>query len=163
MKTETSISLNSNTTISTTTNNLTTTIMKTQVTNNRLRFAIRKAVLTLVAAVAVAATQVTFGATGPEPAAAGSLQSTVFQLPNSLKFKTIIAANNNNKVFITILNAKNETIYTEVTKNNSSYIRTFDFSTLADGEYTFQISNGKETQSKTFKIETTTARVVNLN
>ncbi|MDJ1468900.1 hypothetical protein QNI19_03970 [Cytophagaceae bacterium DM2B3-1] len=137
--------------------------MNAQVKNNRFRSAFRKAVFTVAAAIAVAATQVTFGATGPEPAASASLQAVVFQLPESMKFKTVIAPSQNNKLFITIKNQKNESVYTEALKTNNGYIRTFDFSTMADGEYTFEISNGKETQSKKFKIETSTERLVKVN
>lgn len=152
-----------NTTILTTTNTLTSTTMKTQVKNNRFRSTIRKAALTLIAAIAVAATQVTFAGTGPEPAVTTSLQSTVFQLPNSMKFKTVVATGQNSKLYVIIRNEKNEPIYTESLKSTNGYIRTFDFSTLADGEYTFEISNGKQTQSKTFKIETSTERIVKLD
>lgn len=132
--------------------------MKTQ--KNSFRFAVRKAVFTLAAALAVAATQVTMAA-GPEPEAS-SLQSAVFQIPNSLKFKTVVAPREG-KLSITIRNENNEVMYSENLKSDKGYIRTFDFSTLADGQYTFVISNGQQTQSKTFVIETTTARVASLN
>ncbi len=133
--------------------------MKTQ--KNSFRFAVRKAMLTLIAAVAIAITQVSFAATGPKPAP-GTLQSTVFPLPSSLKFKAIVAAHTG-KLSVSIRNQKKEVVYSENLKSNEGYIRTFDLGTLPDGEYTFEISNGTDTRHQTFQIETTTARVVNLN
>ncbi len=140
-------------------NSLKTTTMKTQV--NSVKNTIRKAAVAFSTVLALAIAPVSMAASGPGPEAS-SLQSAVFQLPNSLKFKTVIAAADS-KLSIVIRNAQNEAIYTESMKHNEGYIRTFDFSTLPDGDYTFEISNGKQTQSKTFKIETTSARVVNVN
>lgn len=132
--------------------------MKTQ---NNFRFAVRKAVFTLAAAFAVAATQVTFAAEGPKPKVA-AVQSTVFRLPNTLRFKAIVAPQEG-KVTITIRSQDNTPIYSESLNNDKGYKRTFDFSTLKDGEYTFEISNGDNTQKTTFTIGTTMARVVSIN
>ena len=140
-------------------NSLKTTTMKTQV--NSVKNMIRKAAVAFSTVLALAIAPVSMAASGPGPEAS-SLQSAVFQLPNSLKFKTVIAPADS-KLSIVIRNAQNEAIYTESMKHNEGYIRTFDFSTLPDGDYTFEISNGQQTQSKTFKIETTSARVVNVN
>ena len=123
---------------------------------------IRKAVLTLAAVVLVAATQLTFAASGPEPAAK-PLESAVFQLPASLKFKAIVAPSASGKLTLSIRNEKGQLVHSENHKNTQGYIRTFDLSSLSDGEYTFEISDGKQTQSKTFNIHTTTARVAALN
>lgn len=133
--------------------------MKAQV--NNAKSSIRKAAAIIATAFALATAPIAMAASGPGPEAS-SLQSTVFQLPNSMKFKTVVAAADS-KLSIVIRNEKHEVIYSEAMKHNGGYIRTFDFATLADGEYTFEISNGQQTQSKTFKIETTSARVVNVN
>jgi hypothetical protein len=154
-------------------NSLKTTTMKTQVNNVKLnnvkptnvKMNIRKAAAafaTVLATVLTLATApMTLAASGPGPEAS-TLQSAVFQLPNSLKFKTVIAPADS-KLSVVIRNQKNEAIYSEAMKHNQGYIRTFDLGTLPDGEYTFEISNGQQTQSQTFKIETTSARVVNVN
>jgi hypothetical protein len=140
------------------TNSVKTTTMKTQM--NTVTSSIRKAAAIFTTVLALATAPIAMAASGPGPEAA-PLQSSVFQLPNSMKFKTVVAPSESGKLSISI--AKNVVIYSESIKNNPGYIRTFDFATLEDGEYTFEISNGKQTDSKTFKIETTTARVVNLN
>jgi hypothetical protein len=138
---------------------LKTTTMKTQLNNVKMN--IRKAAAAFATVLTLATAPMTMAASGPGPEAS-TLQSAVFQLPNSLKFKTVIAPADS-KLSVVIRNQKNEAIYSEAMKHNQGYIRTFDFSTLPDGEYTFEISNGQQTQSKTFKIETTSARVVNVN
>jgi len=134
--------------------------MQTSVHGNSFRFAIRKAVLTLTAAVAVAGAQMAFAANGPEPAA--SLESAVFQLPDSMKFKAIVANPQSSKLIITIRNEKDEVVYSETIRNQKGYIRTFDLSAMTDGEYTFEIASNSQSQKKSFRIETTLARVVNL-
>ena len=133
--------------------------MKTQ--HLSIRFAIRKALFTIATVCAVAITQVSLAADGPGPET-GKLQSTIFQIPNSLKFKAI-ATGCGNKLSIVIRGYDHTPIYTEFQNNGHDYMRTFDLSTLTDGEYTFEISNGEETIKKTFTIETTMARMVSSN
>ncbi len=133
--------------------------MKTQ--HSFLRFAVRKALFTIATVCAVAITQVSLAAEGPEPKAS-KLQSTFFQIPNSLKFKAI-ATGCGNKFSIVIRGYDHTPIYSEFQTNGQDYMRTFDLSTLTDGEYTFEISNGEETIKKTFTIETTMARMVSVN
>src|SRR5262245_60322404 len=59
------------------------------------------------------------------------------------------ASTQKGKVEVSILNSKNETIYSEVISNLSSFVRPYNFSSLAEGEYTIAIKdeNGTHTQT----------------
>lgn len=102
-------------------------------------------------------------AKGPIVLAPKSLAVAVFQVENTLKFKVHLENYANNDVTIKIKNQANKVIYQEKVKDASKYIRKFDFSTMADGEYTFEVSNKKETYSKDISLQTLSARSLQIN
>ncbi len=65
-------------------------------------------------------------------------------------------------VTIKIKNSDNKVVYSE-TVSAPKYIRKFDFNTLADGNYTFEVSNKKETFVKEITLQTLSARSLNIN
>ncbi|KAA0989495.1 hypothetical protein [Dyadobacter aurulentus] len=52
------------------------------------------------------------------------------------------------------------TVYSTSIPKSESYTKVFDLSNLADGSYTFVISNGSEVSTKPFSISTETKRQV---
>jgi flagellar hook assembly protein FlgD len=102
-------------------------------------------------------------AKGPIVLAPKSLAVAVFQVENTLKFKVHMENYASNDVTIKIKNGANKVIYQEKVKDASKYIRKFDFSTMADGEYTFEVSNNKETYTKDISLQTLSARSLQIN
>ncbi|MCE7059594.1 hypothetical protein [Dyadobacter sp. CY343] len=65
-----------------------------------------------------------------------------------------------NTVAVRILDTENNVLFSENKRVNRNYLKYFDLSTLNDGTYTFEITDGKEKASQSFDILTTTSRVV---
>ncbi|NIJ54859.1 hypothetical protein [Dyadobacter arcticus] len=65
-----------------------------------------------------------------------------------------------NNVVVRILDTERNVLFTENKRIEANYLKYFDLSTLADGTYTFEITDGKEKASQSFDILTTTSRVV---
>lgn len=65
-----------------------------------------------------------------------------------------------NTVIVRILDTDKNVLFSESKRAESSYVKYFDLSTLLDGTYTFEITDGKEKSSQTFDILTKTSRVV---
>lgn len=65
-----------------------------------------------------------------------------------------------NTVIVRILDTDKNVLFSENKRAESSYVKYFDLSTLLDGTYTFEITDGKEKSSQTFDILTKTSRVV---
>ena len=65
-----------------------------------------------------------------------------------------------NTVAVRILDTENNVLFSENKRVNTNYLKYFDLSTLNDGTYTFEITDGKEKASQSFDILTTTSRVV---
>jgi flagellar hook assembly protein FlgD len=102
-------------------------------------------------------------ATHPDVVAPKTLDMAVFQVENTLKFKVHMENYAGNNVNIRIKNANGKILYQENAKDVSKYIRKFDFSTMEDGQYTFEISNGTETLSKDISLQTLSARSLQIN
>lgn len=102
-------------------------------------------------------------ASGPTVLAPKSMAVAVFQVENTLKFKVHLENYAENEVSIKIKNAANRVVYEEKVKNTPKYIRKFDFSTMADGNYTFEVSNSKETFTKDINLQTLSARTLLIN
>lgn len=139
------------------------TTMKTPQTpaSGNFRNAIRKAALGFATVAVLATAQPSLAGNEPLPGS-GTLQTAVFQLPNTVKFKAIAKSSQAGNMTVRIRNAKNEVVFTDFMRNASGYYRTFDLSDLADGTYTFEISNGSETRRQAVSIETTLARTVSV-
>ncbi|MDO1445318.1 hypothetical protein Q0590_03600 [Rhodocytophaga aerolata] len=99
----------------------------------------------------------------PNIVAPKTLDMAVFQVENTLKFKVHMENYAGNNVNIRIKDASHKVLYEEKVKDVSKYIRKFDFSTMADGQYTFEISNGTETLSKDISLQTLSARSLQIN
>jgi hypothetical protein len=63
-------------------------------------------------------------------------------------------------VIVRILDTDKNVLFSENKRVDSNYLKYFDLSTLMDGTYTFEITDGKEKASQSFDILTTTSRVV---
>jgi hypothetical protein len=66
------------------------------------------------------------------------------------------------KTKIYLLDFQNNVLFDERKIGNTKYERFFDFSNLADGEYTFVVELGKDKIKKEFAIRTKTLRGVSL-
>lgn len=135
--------------------------MNTRANGNSFRNATRKAAFAFAAIAMIAVVQPSLAGNEPQPGS-GTLQSTVFQLPNSLKFKAIAKSSQAGKMTVSIKNDRNQVLFSDLLRNTAGYYRTFDLSGMADGTYTFEISNGSETRRQTVNIETTMARTISV-
>lgn len=63
-------------------------------------------------------------------------------------------------VVVRILDTDKNVLFSESKRADSNYLKYFDLSTLLDGTYTFEITDGKEKFSQSFDILTKTSRVV---
>jgi hypothetical protein len=63
-------------------------------------------------------------------------------------------------VIVRILDTDKNVLFSENRRVDNNYLKYFDLSTLMDGTYTFEITDGKEKASQSFDILTTTSRVV---
>lgn len=73
-----------------------------------------------------------------------------------------VAYNNaqSSNVIVRILDTDKNVLFTDSKRPESTYLKYFDLSTLLDGTYTFEITDGKEKYSQSFDILTKTSRVV---
>ncbi|WAC12853.1 hypothetical protein [Dyadobacter pollutisoli] len=63
-------------------------------------------------------------------------------------------------VVVRILDTDHNVLFSENRRVDANYLKYFDLSTLMDGTYTFEITDGKEKAAQSFDILTTTSRVV---
>ena len=86
--------------------------------------------------------------------------ATIELIANSdLKFKLALE-NVKEKSSVTIKDQFGEVLYSASLPKSESYTKIFDLSSLADGSYSFVISNGNEVTVKPFEIATETKRLV---
>ncbi len=97
-----------------------------------------------------------------EASATASMKAVVFRLENTMKFKAIIKNPSGKDIRVMIKNASNDLVYEDKPGRMATYIRRFDLSGLADGDYTFEITSGKETHKQTISVETVTTRVASV-
>ncbi|MBO9616097.1 MAG: hypothetical protein J7619_25610 [Dyadobacter sp.] len=88
-----------------------------------------------------------------------STKLTVLQV-KPLQFR--VSYNNpiSKNVVVRILDNEKNVLFSENRKVENNYLKYFDLSTLMDGTYTFEITDGKEKTAQSFDILTTTSRVV---
>jgi len=65
-----------------------------------------------------------------------------------------------NNIIVRILDTDKNVLFSENKRAEATFVKYFDLSTLLDGTYTFEITDGKEKASQTFDILTKTSRVV---
>ncbi|GGM85539.1 hypothetical protein GCM10010967_17020 [Dyadobacter beijingensis] len=88
-----------------------------------------------------------------------STKLTVLQV-KPLQFR--VSYNNpiSKNVVVRILDNEKNVLFSENKRVDNNYLKYFDLSTLMDGTYTFEITDGKEKTAQSFDILTTTSRVV---
>jgi hypothetical protein len=94
--------------------------------------------------------------------AAKALKAVVFQVEHSMKFKAHVENPNRKELKVRIRKADNTLVYEDRVHDRATYIRQFDLSNLADGEYTVVITNGEESYTQTIAVNTLTARVISV-
>jgi hypothetical protein len=91
-----------------------------------------------------------------------SLKVAVYQVENTAKFKVHFENYDASPVVLRIRGANNKVLHEEVVREGK-YIRKFDLAPMADGDYTFEIANGKENISKTIQLQTLSARTLQID
>jgi hypothetical protein len=81
-----------------------------------------------------------------------SLKVAVYQVENTPKFKVHFENSDQSPVVLRIRNAANRVLHEEV-----------DLGNMADGDYTFEIANGKENISKGIQLQTLSARTLQID
>lgn len=61
---------------------------------------------------------------------------------------------------VSIKDESGKILYSETVARNIRYLKVFDFSTLGDGKYILEVSNGKNRVLKPFEIQTSTTRSI---
>jgi hypothetical protein len=89
-----------------------------------------------------------------------TMQAAVFPSVNALVFHALVDNNENSDLHITIKNERGNKIYEECKRKTAKYRCKYNLSSLADGTYTFEINNGKDIYTKSFRIETNQSRNV---
>jgi hypothetical protein len=77
-----------------------------------------------------------------------------------MQFRVSYNNSTSKSVTVRILDTDKNILFAENRRVELNYLKYFDLSTLADGTYTFEITDGKEKASQSFDILTTTSRVV---
>jgi hypothetical protein len=80
----------------------------------------------------------------------------------SLRFKLAFENPLKQKMKITLVDKENNVFYNEYSVGNIQYVKAFDLTNLADGEYTFVVESGKDKSTKDFVIKTQTFRGISL-
>ena len=119
--------------------------------------------MAFVSNISAQGTSVTKLAKHPDILAPKSLDVAVFQVENTLKFRVHLENYAGQDITIKIKNGSNKVVYEEKVKNVSKYIRKFDFSTMLDGDYTFEVSNNKDTFTKDISLQTLSTRSLQIN
>jgi hypothetical protein len=77
-----------------------------------------------------------------------------------LQFRVSYNKAKSDAVVVRILDADKNVLYAESKRTETGYLKYFDLSTLLDGTYTFEITDGKEKFAQSFDLLTKTSRVV---
>jgi hypothetical protein len=80
----------------------------------------------------------------------------------SLQFKLAFENPLRQKTKISLIDKERNVLFDEYMHQNTQYVRAFNLSNLADGEYTFVVESGKDKMKKDFTISTKTLRGVSL-
>jgi hypothetical protein len=111
---------------------------------------------TLFVAIALVATSFA-NVKANNPSKTASFEVGIYQTTNTLKLNLMVEKQVGNRLEIAIKNDKGEVLYTEtIAKNDAKYHGKFDFSQLGDGQYSVEISAGKEKIVKNINLSTNT-------
>jgi hypothetical protein len=91
-----------------------------------------------------------------------SLKVAVYQVENTTKFKVHFENYDDSPVVLRIRAANNKVLHQEVVRDGK-YVRKFDLGNMNDGDYTFEIANGKENVSKAIQLQTLSARTLQID
>jgi hypothetical protein len=80
----------------------------------------------------------------------------------SLHFKLAFENPLRQKTQIYLLDKNKDVFFSEYANGTAQYVRAFDLSDLADGEYSFVVASGKDKLTKDFVIKTQTFRGISL-
>lgn len=80
----------------------------------------------------------------------------------SLRFKLAFENPLKQKTKISLLNKNNDVFFNDYATGDAQYVKAFDLSNLADGEYTFVVESGNDKLTKEFVIKTQTFRGIAL-
>jgi hypothetical protein len=94
-----------------------------------------------------------------EKTESASNKLTVLQV-KPMQFRVAYINPQSNIVNVRILDTDKNVLFSESKRPDASYVKYFDLSTLLDGTYTFEVTDGKEKVSQSFDILTKTSRVV---
>lgn len=127
----------------------------------------KKLALVLALATTIVSASFTQGM-GQAKAASGKISSIAnftnlsVQDMGSLRFKLAIENPLRLKTKIYLMDKDNNVLFDEYSSSSMKYIKFFDLSNLADGNYTFVVESGKDKMKKDFSISTKTLRDVSL-
>ena len=94
-----------------------------------------------------------------EKTESASTKLTVLQI-KPMQFRVSYNNPTSKNVAVRILDTDRNVLFQESKRVDNNYLKYFDLSTLMDGTYTFEITDGKEKATQSFDILTTTSRVV---
>jgi len=94
-----------------------------------------------------------------EKTESASTKLTVLQI-KPMQFRVSYNNPTSKNVAVRILDTDKNVLFQESKRVDNNYLKYFDLSTLMDGTYTFEITDGKEKATQSFDILTTTSRVV---
>jgi hypothetical protein len=91
-----------------------------------------------------------------------SMRVAVYQVENTAKFKVHFENYDDSPVVLRIRAANRKVLHEEVVREGK-YVRKFDLGNMNDGDYTFEIANGKENFSKAIQLQTLSARTLQID
>jgi hypothetical protein len=77
-----------------------------------------------------------------------------------MQFRVSYPTPQSKHVSLRILDIDKNILFSESKRLETHYLKHFDLSTLIDGTYTFELTDGKEKFSQSFDVSTKTSRVV---
>ncbi len=80
----------------------------------------------------------------------------------SLRFKLAFENPLKQKTKISLVDKENNIFYNDYSVGTAQYVKAFDLTNLADGEYTFVVESGNNKLTKEFVIKTQTFRGISL-
>ncbi len=90
----------------------------------------------------------------------GNLGDIVVSNESGLKFKVLVKNEEKKNASVTIKNEVGDVFYQYFLSKNEELKKVFDLSSLPDGKYTIEVMLGKEKQSKSFEIKSSTSRAI---
>ncbi len=81
------------------------------------------------------------------------LKSVAYSIKNSQKVAVGVKLQETAKVTLKILDSQGKIIFKESINKTEGFLRTYDLTENGNGEYTFQISSGKEVQTKHVTVD----------